>query len=288
MQKLLTLTIVIPAYNEERHLKACLDAIASQTVKPDEVIVVDNNSTDKTMDIAKNYDFVTLITESKQGRGNARTAGFNAAKSDIIGRIDADSVIANNWVERVMVNFSDSSIAGVTGLGRTNIGPFLPNLYVTFWSRVYFWDVHAYFNVNTMWGANCAIRKSNWRLIRDQVCFDDRQVHEDQDVSILIAGSGGEITQDNSLLITTNGRSYAFFPKLFYYGVLRHRTKKLHKHLGTLEQPNAVLLGFWNTLPGRLYSVVPGVAFIITSIILWPLQALILAYNDNLGKPWVD
>ena len=53
-QKALTLSIVIPVFNEERYIKACLDSIAAQTVKLDEVIVVDNNSTDKTVLIAKN------------------------------------------------------------------------------------------------------------------------------------------------------------------------------------------------------------------------------------------
>ena len=53
----LTLSIVIPVFNEQRYIKACLDSIAAQTVKPDEVIVVDNNSTDKTVQIAKKYKF---------------------------------------------------------------------------------------------------------------------------------------------------------------------------------------------------------------------------------------
>lgn len=288
MSKALTLSIVIPAYNEERHMKACLDAIESQTVKPDDVIVVDNNSRDRTAEIARSYPFVRVITEARQGRGHARTAGFNAADTDILGRIDADSVIAQDWVERVLADFANPDVAALTGLGRTNFVPFVHWLFSTFLTRAYFWDIHAYFNANTMWGANSAIRSDWWLRVRDKVCLDDRQVHEDHDVSLLIAGAGGRIVQDNHLRIRTHGASYVFFPKLTYYAVLRRRTRVRHKRLGTLDQPGAQLLGFWNTLPGRLYSFIPGIVFFATSIVLWPVYAVILAHQKKLGKPWIE
>jgi glycosyltransferase involved in cell wall biosynthesis len=286
--KALTLSIVIPVYNEERHIKACLDAIAVQTVMPNEVIVVDNNCTDKTVEIARSYPFVKLLKEPNQGRGWARTAGFNASTCDILGRIDADSMIAPNWVERVLDDFADPDVAGLTGLGLTNIGPLLLSVYSTFWSRAYFWAVHAYFNCNTVWGANSAFRRDWWRKVGSESCLDDRQVHEDQDISILVAGAGGKIIQDNKLLIKTNGRSYAFLPKLTYYAVLRHRTRIRHNRLGTLKSPHAVLLGFWNTLPGRLYTIVPGILFLVGSFISWPFYAIILARHGKLGKPWLE
>ena len=91
--KTLTLSIVIPAYNEENYLRACLDSIAAQTVMPDKVIVVDNNSTDKTVALARSYDFVTLVHERQQHQSFAQATGFNLASSDIIGRIDADSIL---------------------------------------------------------------------------------------------------------------------------------------------------------------------------------------------------
>jgi glycosyltransferase involved in cell wall biosynthesis len=280
--KALTLSIVIPVYNEEHHIDRCLEAISKQTVMPDEVIVVDNNCTDKTIEKALRYPFVRVVKESRQGRGYARNAGFDACKSEIIGRIDADSMIATDWSERVLKNFSDTSVAAVTGLGKTNFLPFVKFWRLKILSRAYFWAVHAYFRVNTMWGANSAIRHSYWELVKDQTCLDDSRVHEDQDLSLLIAGKGGKIIQDNHMIITTNGQSYVFLPKFIYYAVLQHRTKMLHKKLGTLTAPNLELLGFWNTLPGRLYSVVPGVIFMMFSILAFPFQALVVARHHRL------
>ena len=105
MQK--SLSIIIPAYNEARHIKACLDAIAAQTEVPDEVIVVDNNSTDRTVEIANSYPFVTIMNESTQGIVFARNRGFNATTTDIIGRIDADSVLPIDWVTRVKAYYAE-------------------------------------------------------------------------------------------------------------------------------------------------------------------------------------
>src|SRR5260221_7568754 len=93
----LRISIIIPAYNEEGHLPACLDAIAAQTLKPDEVIVVDNNSTDKTVEIAKKYPFVKLLNEKRQGLRYTRNTGLDAATGDVIGRIDTDSILSPKW-----------------------------------------------------------------------------------------------------------------------------------------------------------------------------------------------
>src|SRR5476651_1469584 len=83
--KTLTLSIVIPVYNEQGYLKACLDSIAAQADLPDEVIVVDNNSTDDTAKIAKSYKFVRLLREPRHHQSFAQATGFDAARSDIIG-----------------------------------------------------------------------------------------------------------------------------------------------------------------------------------------------------------
>src|SRR5438132_12112385 len=101
MKKALSLSLVIPVYNDERYLKACLDAIAMQTVSPDEVIVVDNNCDDGSMQLASEYPFVKIVKEKIQGKVYARNAGFNAAKGDIIGRIDTDTVLPQYWVKYV-------------------------------------------------------------------------------------------------------------------------------------------------------------------------------------------
>ena len=137
---MLTLSLVIPDFNEENQIESCLKSIENQTVMPDEVIVVDNNCNDRTIEIVEKFKFVKVIKESRQGRGYARTTGFNEAKGDIIGRIDADSRLSNNWVEHVKNKFEeDDSLAGLTGLGITSFLPLISSLKTTLFSRGYFW-----------------------------------------------------------------------------------------------------------------------------------------------------
>ncbi len=275
-KKALTLSLVIPAYNESVHLGACLDAVASQTIAPDEVIVVDNNSTDDTAKIAGSYDFVHLIAEKEQGITQARDKGFNAARSDILGKIDADAVIAPDWVERVKQDFADPDVAGVTGLGQTRVLLGVRNWYSTFWSRAYFWAVHAYFDIMTMWGANLAIRRSVWREIKASTAKSDNDAHEDQDLSFVIIGHGGRIIQDNKLLINKSGGGYLYWPKFWSYFMKFFKTKRRHKEIGTLNNAKGLRLGFWRSLPGAIGAWVLMIVFVAYSLLSWPVFAFIL------------
>lgn len=84
MSKPVTVSVIIPAYNEEQCLPARPNALAAQTVKPFEVIVVDNASTDKTAEVAARYPFVTVLREPERGRVFARKAGFRHASGTIL------------------------------------------------------------------------------------------------------------------------------------------------------------------------------------------------------------
>src|SRR5579884_4992 len=108
------LSLVIPVYNEAELLPLCLDSVAALKDKPDEVIVVDNNSSDQTAAIASSYSFVKLIKEPRQGVVHARSRGFNEATGDIIARIDGDSILPPDWTDRVKAVFKDQSIDAVS------------------------------------------------------------------------------------------------------------------------------------------------------------------------------
>ncbi len=114
------ISVVIPAYNEEANIFACLDALTKQTTKREfEVIVVNNNSTDKTATIAKSFQkslHLRIIDENIKGRGSARFTGFSNAKGNIILSTDADSIVTSEWIESTISFLEHNNCVAVTGL----------------------------------------------------------------------------------------------------------------------------------------------------------------------------
>ena len=87
MYKNKKISIVIPCYNEEKTIRKILEEIPSFI---DEIIVIDNNSTDKTVEIVKKFRNVLLEKEPIQGYGAAIRRGFTKSQSDIVATIDGD------------------------------------------------------------------------------------------------------------------------------------------------------------------------------------------------------
>lgn len=204
--KALTVSIVIPVYNEEDHLKACLEAIAIQSVMPDEVLVVDNNSSDGTLALAKQFKFVKILHEKQQGVVFPRNKGFDAAKSDIIARIDADTQLPPNWVEQVVSLFNDQDIAAVSGpVGWYDAPARQLGLLIDKNTRKITWDLGSRDDAVFLFGSNMAITRQAWRAVRDQVCIR-KDVHEDIDLAIHIYQAGLPVAFDDSLSAMTSSR----------------------------------------------------------------------------------
>jgi glycosyltransferase involved in cell wall biosynthesis len=183
-KKAQAISIVIPVFNEENYIKDCLDLIAAQTVLPGEVVIVDNNCTDKTIELAKQYPFVRVVKEPRQGVLFARNTGFDAARGEIIGRIDTDTHLSPDWVENAVEAFEDKEVAAITG----------PVWYYDMpWHNFGFWldrKIRGSVARNSevfpfLFGTNMAIRKSAWLAVRDDTC-DEREMYEDIDLAIHI------------------------------------------------------------------------------------------------------
>jgi glycosyltransferase involved in cell wall biosynthesis len=187
VHKALTLSIVIPVFNEQRYIKACLDSIAAQTVKPDEVIVVDNNSTDESVRIVEGYQFVKILHEPTQHQVFAQATGFNAATSDILGRIDADSILPPDWVDKIKTSFEDENVAAVTGGCNPYDVPLRRFGAIIFYSYIY--SAGLIGGQRMLWGSNCAIKKQAWSKIKDKVLMRP-DIWEDYDTAFCLKGLG--------------------------------------------------------------------------------------------------
>lgn len=226
-QKPLTLSIIIPVYNEENYLRACLESIAAQSVMPDEVIVVDNNSTDSSVAIAEEFAFVRVMAEAEQHQVYAQAAGFAAASSEIIGRIDADSILPDKWVENVKSHFSDNpGTVALTG-GGIPYDMFLSRLskfgFDTFFSISRFMSGH-----KLLWGANCAFRKDAWVKVADKTSLR-QDIWEDFDLSFCLNKLGRVDLLDNIHVLASFRAVHKSLGRQIIYQFRAVRTFAIHK-----------------------------------------------------------
>jgi len=225
-KKTLTLSIIIPAYNEEAHLGACLQAIADQTDPPDEVIVVDNNSIDKTAEIARSFPFVKLLHEKCQGLRATRSRGVNAAMGDIIGRIDADTHLGPGWARAARQIFADPSVMGAVGPVYYHDMPFKQLFF--FGDR---WIRSMLFAINrstVLFGSNMAFRKSAWDDVQDSLCTEG-EFFEDYDLTIHLQERGHKLVYGPHLKAGASARRLDDSPREFLYNMSFH-TKTFTRH----------------------------------------------------------
>ncbi len=231
-----TVSIVIPAYNEEATIRACVVAAIHQTVPASEIIVVDNRSTDATAEIVRTIQgeypdspLMCFQQNDEQGLVPTRNFGLDRAQGTVIGRIDADSVIEPNWVEEVQKAFTDDSVAAATGPVMYYDMP-MRRLAQKADDRVRRFILKLSRKYHFLFGSNMAIRRTAWIAIRDQTCRDvDDQFHEDIDLSIHLAQNKLSVAYVPAMLsaisarrLEDSPRDYAFYVRRFERTYARH------------------------------------------------------------------
>jgi len=113
------LSFVIPAYNEEAYLPACLESILAQIKNVPggaEIIVVNNASSDRTREVGLSFPGVTVVDEPRKGLTFARQAGFQACSGELIANVDSDSRLTPGWVDLVLKEFeSQKNLVAISG-----------------------------------------------------------------------------------------------------------------------------------------------------------------------------
>lgn len=111
------ISLIIPAYNEEKYIGACLGhVIKNSGGLLAEIIVVDNASTDRTAEIAQSFPGVRVVREDRKGLTRARQCGYEQSMGDILAYIDADTQMPARWTQTLVNEFSkDEKLACLSG-----------------------------------------------------------------------------------------------------------------------------------------------------------------------------
>jgi glycosyltransferase involved in cell wall biosynthesis len=113
------ISIIIPAYNEEKYISHCLESITAQKYRRElfEVILVDNASTDRTAEVAaRAFPGVKLIHEPRKGLTIAYNRGAKEAKGDILAFVDADMILPRNHLMKIAQAFdANTELVALSG-----------------------------------------------------------------------------------------------------------------------------------------------------------------------------
>lgn len=271
-----SVAIVIPCYNEETLIGRCLESCIAQTSAPDEIIVVNNKSTDDTLAVVRRYQRhhrqlnIRLLEQNEhQGLIPTRNHGFDHARSDVIGRIDADTVIATDWVETIRRRFTEPAVDAATGPVFYHDMPF---------RRLGFWGDHrirSYLRRHStdqrfLLGANMAIRNSAWRVVRQLAHRDlEDQLHEDIDLALTLFKNDFEIAYEPAMTAGISGRRLEAPVRDFYRYITRYtRTTKAHgvKSWTALLTMVILLLVYLTFRPVRFFYDVENNRFTLSKL----------------------
>jgi glycosyltransferase involved in cell wall biosynthesis len=212
------ISVVIPVHNEEEYITKCLNGLKRQLVLPDEIIIVDNNCTDRTVEIVKKFSQgknalpIRVVKETKQGITPARNKGFNSAKYELIARCDADTVPRKDWIKKIKEHFENEDIDALGGPGVYREVPFNHEAIWKFYMSL----IKVVLRHYPLTGFNTIITKDMWNRIKDELCVDDITMHEDIDLAIHIFRAEGVVKYDKSLIVYTSGRRIMNRPRSFF------------------------------------------------------------------------
>lgn len=172
------ISIIVPVYNGEEHLKECLDSIVNQEYTNLDIIIVNDGSTDNSLKICQDYSErdprINLIDQSNQGRSTARNVGIEAAQGSCIAFVDQDDYIWPNYIsnlhQQICLDKVDVAICdyGIFDTDHEKLNVYGPNRhqYIGNYSRKEWLENSGSFYLNI--GDQCV---TPWAKLFKKACF---------------------------------------------------------------------------------------------------------------------
>lgn len=209
-----TISVVIPCRNDAVMLTACLRALLEQTRVPDEILVVDNASTDLTEEVCRAFG-VRRVREDSVGVAAATFRGFDEATGEWLTRVDADSVPPPQWLGQLEQSLlAAGKDTAVTGPGdfygaRPVILWIARNLYI----GGYRWSMNLLMGHPPLFGSNFGFHRSMWDQLRDRVHRGVPRVHDDLDLSYQLR-PWMKVIWDETLRVRVSARPFRSWASL--------------------------------------------------------------------------
>lgn len=110
------ISLYIPAYNAEKTIEKSIESILQQTLIPKEIIVINDCSSDKTLNLLKNFNQIKIINNNKNyGLAKSRNIALKHSKYDFLASIDSDVVCEKNWLETLFNTMKEKNVDLIGG-----------------------------------------------------------------------------------------------------------------------------------------------------------------------------
>ena len=216
------ISVIIPAYNEKRNIARCIDSLLSSNYPKEklEILVIDDGSTDNTLELAKAYEKkgVKVFHKKNSGKANSLNYGIKRATGEILATLDADSYVLPDSIRKMLPHFNEEAVVAVTAAVKTEPpGNFIQELqkveYIyTLFSRRILCFIDA---VHVTPGPFSMFRK--W--VFDEIGgFDPNNILEDQEIAMRIQSYNYKIRS------SLDASVYTEVPESFM-GLLKQRTR---------------------------------------------------------------
>ena len=275
------LSVIIPAYNAERTIQACLNALkAQQGIERNdfEIIVVDDGSTDSTAALCEKEEAVCLIRQAgPKGAGASRNNGLQTAQGHLICFTDADCEPTPDWLHNLSQPFTNPEISGCKGIYATKqpelVARFVQIEYEDKYDllrtqpRIDFIDTYSAGYLRT--------------VLLENHGFDERfHYTEDQELSFRLAARGYQfVFQPDAVVYHQHSHTFrAYFRKKFWIGYWKTQTIRRFPERALKDSHTPQVMKFQIALMALL--LVATAVFLITAV----LAASILAWA---GLVWL-
>lgn len=262
-----SISILIPAYNEEKGIRKTINSCLNQTRKPDKIIVVNDGSTDNTLNILKSFKDKIKVINLEKNTGNkskAQEIGLRYIKTEIFITTDADTRLDKNFVKEIEKSFKDKKISAVCGYVKSEKNNWITNVreinYVI--GQTIYKRAQAYINaLFVLAGCASAFRTKDFKKL---ITFEHDNITEDLDFTYKFKLKYKKIIfEKRAIVYTQDPNTLKSFFKQTYRWYSGGWTC-LKKNISILKQPNNALIILMIYFEG----LVMGVLFILSPLLL--------------------
>ncbi len=295
-QRFPSVSVLIPAYNEEETLAASIDSVLEQDYDGDiEVIVINDGSTDRTKEIAQEYaddGRITLIDQDNQGKGGALNSGLEHADNELVSVQDADSVIEPDAFRKMVGHFSDDTVAGV-------IAGIKPLETDTIWKKfqrieyllgILYRKLMAI--IKTLYVTPGALSLYRRDLIEESGGFDDDNLTEDLEIALRMKKHGYDIEMSAPAITRTEfpaGFRDLMHQRIRWYRGLINNTLRYREMIfnpeyglfGMFQMPLHIVFPFAAMIGA--FMMLFGIGSIVFDLLIWLSSAGLTFTNPFAG-----